>query len=114
MIISDLSVPQPDLALLKPREDYYSRSHPTAADTLLAVEGSDTTLALDLEIKAPLYARCGVIELWVVDIDDKAIRVHRDPGASGYKTSFTAAGDDHVTSVALPGVQIGIRDLFMS
>ena len=101
-IVSDRSVPQPDLTLLEPRADSYSAAHPTAADILLAIEVADTTLAFDLGTKVPLYAIAGVREVWVVDVNEQAIRVFRDPSAAGYKTSFTVAGEDSVTSLALP------------
>jgi Uma2 family endonuclease len=100
VILSDRSVPQPDLALLKPRADGYSDSHPRAAEVLLAVEVADTTLAFDLGTKVPLYARCGIPELWVVDVNERVIRVYRDPSVSGYRTSFTAAGDGRVAAAA--------------
>ena len=111
-IVSDRSVPQPDLTLLEPRADSYSAAHPTAADILLAIEVADTTLAFDLGRKVPLYAIAGVREVWVVDVNEQAIRVFRDPSAAGYKTSFTVAGKDSVTSLALPDVCMVVSDLF--
>ncbi len=62
LIVGDRSVPQPDLALLKPRADSYTRSHPTAADVLLVVEVADSTLSFDIGTKIPLYAGCGIAE----------------------------------------------------
>ena len=60
LIIDDRSVPQPDLALLKPRADNYTGSHPAAAGVLLVVEVSDATLRFDIGTKIPLYARSGI------------------------------------------------------
>lgn len=111
-IVSARSVPQPDLALLAPRDDSYSAAHPTAANVLLAIEVADTTLAFDIETKVPLYARAGIPEVWVVDVNEQAIRVYRDPSASGYKTSFTVAGEGSVASLVLPDVRIVVSDLF--
>lgn len=85
VVIGDLSMPQPDLALLKPRADSYTRSHPTAAEVLLVVEVADTTLRFDLGTKIPLYARFGIAEAWVVDLREQAGRVFRDPGENGYR-----------------------------
>lgn len=112
LVIGERSVPQPDLALLKPRADSYTRSHPTAADVLLVVEVSDTTLAFDLGTKIPLYARAGVVEAWMVDLQERAVRVFRDPAASGYRTSFTASGEAKLELCALPEVAIGVAALF--
>ncbi|MCI0652577.1 MAG: Uma2 family endonuclease [Planctomycetes bacterium] len=112
VIVSERSVPQPDLALLKPRADSYTGAHPTAAEILLAVEVADTTLAFDLGTKVPLYARCGVPEVWVVDVNERVVRVYREPSASGYQTSFTAAGDQRIAAIALPEVWLEPRELF--
>lgn len=60
--LSDLSEPQPDLALLRPREDFYSHSHPTPGDVLLLIEVAETSADFDRAVKAPLYARAGVPE----------------------------------------------------
>jgi hypothetical protein len=66
MIASELSVPQPDFALLKPRRDNYSREHPRRGDILLVVEVADTTLATDLRIKVPRELR--MLRLRVAEI----------------------------------------------
>ena len=110
--LGERSVPQPDLALLKPREDMYSHAHPTAADVLLVVEVADTTLAFDVETKVPLYARSGILEVWVLELPKRAVRVYRDPLADGYKSAFTATGDEIVSAAALPEVRLAVRDLF--
>lgn len=112
VVASDRSIPQPDLALLKPRADDYCDSNPTAADTLLVVEVSDTTLAFDLGTEVPLYARCAIPEVWVVDVNERAIRVHRDPSANGYRTAFTATAGRRVTSSVLPEVWGAVEELF--
>jgi Uma2 family endonuclease len=63
--LGDRSEPQPDLMLLRPRDDFYRNSHPTAADVLLLIEVSDSTLRFDRGEKAALYARHGVCEVWI-------------------------------------------------
>ena len=112
LIVGDRSVPQPDLALLKPRADSYAGSHPSVADVLLVVEVADTTLRFDLDTKIPLYARCGIAEAWVVDLQARALRVFRDPGASGYRTSLTVPGGESVSALALPAVVVAVSALF--
>lgn len=112
LIVGERSVPQPDLALLKPRADSYTRSHPGPGDVLLLVEVSDTTLAFDLETKVPIYARAGIVETWVVDLQERALRVFRDPSASGYRTSFTVSAKETVKPAALPEATIEVAALF--
>ncbi len=62
--IDDFSEPQPDLALLKPRKDFYSNSHPTPEDVLVVIEVADASVYYDRNVKPPLYARAGIPEAW--------------------------------------------------
>lgn len=112
--IGDRSMPQPDVALLRPRADTYTRSHPVPADILLLIEVSDTTLRFDASTKVPLYGRAGIVETWVVDVESSVVQVFRDPDASGYRTSFTAAGEERVEARAMPGVSVAVSELFPS
>jgi Uma2 family endonuclease len=112
LVLGNRSVPQPDLTLLRSRNDSYSRTHPAAADVLLIVEVSDSTLAFDTGTKVPLYARKGVPEVWVIDLRERVVRVYRDPGASGYKTDFRAAGDEQLAALAMPELVITPAELF--
>lgn len=112
LIVGERSVPQPDLALLKPRADNYFSSHPTAADVLLVIEVSDTTLRFDLGTKIPLYARAGIAEAWVIDLEKRALRVFRGPDPSGYRTSFTVSGVEKVNAAALREVAVTVAALF--
>ena len=111
-IADDISMPQPDLLLAKPRADRYSKSHPTPADILLLIEVADTTLRFDLRRKAPFYARRGIAEVWVVDVNDRVVHMFREPSASGYRTALTAAVGDKVAPTALPQVEITVADIF--
>ena len=76
--------PQPDLMLLRPRADVYRASHPGAADVLLLIEISDSSLAYDRGRKLALYAQFGVPEVWIVDIFGAAIEVCRQPKDGAY------------------------------
>lgn len=89
------SEPQPDVALLRPRDDFYASATPRPEDTLLAIEVGDSSVRFDREVKAPLYARAGVPELWLVDLGMGEIRVCRQPAATGYgEVSVKRRGDD--------------------
>ena len=112
LVIAERSVPQPDIALLEPREDEYARSLPRASDVLLVVEVADTTLAFDLGRKLSLYARCGVAEVWVVDVNAGVIHVFREPGEAGYRSSSMAKAGQSVACAALPQVRIEVDELF--
>jgi Uma2 family endonuclease len=109
--LSDASEPEPDLMLLSPRADFYAHAHPSAADVLLLIEVSDTTVAYDRGVKLDLYARHGVPEVWIVDLDNNLIRFFRGNDGSAY-SDITASETPRATPVAaLPGVTIDLSGL---
>ena len=77
--LDDLSEPEPDIAILRPRADFYTTAHPGPADVLLVIEVADTSLAYDLGTKVPLYARHGIPEVWVIDAATRRTRVFCQP-----------------------------------
>ena len=81
--LDDISEPEPDIAILRPRADFYMTAHPGAADVLLVIEVADTSLAYDLGTKVPLYARHGIPEVWVIDAATRHSRVFRRPVGNG-------------------------------
>lgn len=108
------SEPQPDLALLKPRDDFYAHSLPAAADTLLVIEVADTTGAYDRQVKLPLYARHGVPELWIVDLEMAVLRVCRQPQGETYRDIETLAAPGLQPIAALPGVAIDLAGILLA
>ena len=72
--LGEHSEPQPDLALLKPRPDFYAQGHPTPQEVLLVVEVMESSAGYDREVKVPLYARFGIPETWLVDVERGADR----------------------------------------
>ena len=93
------SEPQPDLAILKPRPDFYTTGEPPGpADVLLLVEVADTSLRFDQTTKLPLYARAGIPELWIVDLKRRVLQSYRMPDADQY----TQTAEHH------PGVQLAL------
>src|SRR5665213_3138786 len=82
--LDDHSEPQPDLMLLKPSADYYRKRHPQPEDVFLLVEISDTSLEKDQKVKLPAYARAGIAEVWIVNLNEQTIEVYRQPHFAGY------------------------------
>jgi hypothetical protein len=109
--LGDFSEPQPDVSLLKPREDYSTRiAEP--GDVLLVVEISDISLAFDRTTKLGLYARYGIEEYWIVDVEGERIEVYRGPSASGYAERHAIQGTGVASPRALPELRIKTQDLF--
>lgn len=82
--LDSFNEPEPDLMLLRPRGDDYEARHPSAADVLLVIEISDSSLAYDRSVKVPLYASFGIPELWIVDVANKAVEIFADPSGSSF------------------------------
>ena len=104
--------PQPDLVLLLPRDDFYERAHPGPADTLLAIEVADTSLAYDRDAKLPRYALAAVPEVWIVDLEHREVLVRREPSGSGYRVEETKRPGDSLEITALPGESIPVAEIF--
>jgi Uma2 family endonuclease len=111
MILGELSAPQPDLALLRYRDDFYSKAHPVSEDVLLAVEVADTTLAYDRRAKAPLYARFGIPELWIIDVQGRHLDLYRHPEGDRYTTQTRARDLSALEVEVLPGLVLNLSAL---
>ena len=83
------SEPQPDLVLARLIRG--SRDVPSFKDALLVIEVADSTYNYDRKIKAPLYARAGVPELWIVDCQNRRVEVHADPKDDVYENVTNSA-----------------------
>ncbi len=109
--LNDFSEPQPDFALLHPREDLYSGSHASPEDVFLLVEVADASLEYDRRMKIPVYARSGVPEAWLVDLVQNVVEVHRDPSSGGYRDVRKLRRGDRLSPLAFPDVVIPVDAL---
>jgi len=111
VVLNDISEPQPDIAVLAPRDDMYSSCHATPADILLLIEVADSSLGYDTNRKAPYYAANGVAESWVVDLDREQILVMRSPSPSGYEQVRTMRRGDRLHIEAVVGLSFTVDDV---
>lgn len=112
--LSDFSEPEPDVALLVPREDFYAERHPEPGDIFLLVEVADASRVFDRTIKLPLYARAGVPEVWVVDLEEAAVELYREPGGGseeGYAEARRSQRGETLIPRALREVEIPVSDV---
>jgi Uma2 family endonuclease len=105
------SEPEPDVAVFAPREDFYRHARPTLAETLLVIEVSDSTLRYDRDVKVPLYARHGIPEVWVVDLQNAELRCYRSPEGERYVDESVTPKPGIVDLGALPGVKVDLSTL---
>jgi len=107
------SEPEPDLALLRPRPDFYAEAHPGPADLLLVVEMADSSLGFDRAVKLPLYARAGVPEVWVLDVADRCLEIHRAPSEITYAERLRRGAGKTVGVQLVPAVEIALDRLLV-
>jgi hypothetical protein len=103
--------PEPDVALVAPREDRYAGGHPGPADILLIVEVADTSLPYDRERKLPAYAAAGIPEVWLVDLTAERIEVYREPVGEAYRDRRILGRDATLTILALPDLAVEAGDV---
>lgn len=109
--LSETSVPEPDLVLLRPRPDFYASGHPTPGDVFLVVEVSDTSLAYDRDVKLPLYAEAGVPEVWLVDLVERTVWVCRNPGGRRYQDVRPVGRDERLAPLAFPDLTLPVAEV---
>ena len=76
--LDDESVPEPDVAVVRGRHADYRHAHPARA--ALIIEVAESSLAFDRTQKGSLYARAGIADYWIVNLEDRIVEVYRDPG----------------------------------
>ena len=79
-VVSDISEPEPDVAVIKGSVRDFARAHPT--ESALLVEIADSSLRYGRETKCSLYAKAGVPEYWIVNLVARQLEVHRQPVAA--------------------------------
>ncbi len=105
------SEPQPDVTLLRPRADFSGSGTPDPTDVLLAIEVGDSSARFDREVKAPLYARAGVRELWLVDLGAGEVSVCRRPDERGYAEVTVKRRGDSLSPEALGDITLTVNEL---
>ncbi|MDP9379834.1 MAG: Uma2 family endonuclease [Chloroflexota bacterium] len=109
--LGDDLAPQPDVSVLRAREDYYAEGLPSPEDILLVMEVADTSLAYDRQVKLPLYARAGVPETWLWDLPQQLVERHSDPSEWGYRSITRAGRGEQLASTVLPSLVIRVDDV---
>jgi len=102
------SEPVPDVMLLAPRADFYAGGLPEPRDVRLLVEVADSSLAYDRRTKFPLYARSGVAEAWLADLDAGRLEIHR---GAGYRDVRIPRTDETFSAGAFADLPLMVRDL---
>jgi Uma2 family endonuclease len=112
--LSDNTKPQPDVILLSPREDFYAVGGPVTRHALLVIEVAETSIRYDRGPKLVLYAKYGVNEVWIEDLNTNTLLIFRDRGSEGYATSLVLKPGDVVSPLAFPDMILSVSALLGS
>lgn len=108
-ILDQRSEPQPDLCLAELA--ILTQGHHASPDQIfLVIEVSDSTLSYDRKDKGPAYARNGVREYWVLNLEDNVLELYREPSAEGYRDVCVAPAEETVAPLAFPDLKLRVGD----
>jgi Uma2 family endonuclease len=110
--LDDYSQPEPDVVLLKNREDFYATKRPTSSDIFLLIEVSDSSYKYDQEIKLPLYAENKVQEVWIINLNNDTIEVYRYPENNFYQQRLILTQKENISCLAFSEISIPVTNLF--
>jgi Uma2 family endonuclease len=102
---------QPDIAILRRRDDYYTNAHPLPGDVLWLIEVADSTVRYDRDIKLPLYARAGIPEAWLLDLANRQLEIYRDPSPEGYRQMLKPHRQEQIVPSFLPELHVELAPL---
>jgi Uma2 family endonuclease len=109
--LDQFCAPQPDVAILRPKDDFYVGKHPAGADIFLIIEVADSSLEYDTTTKLALYAILGVQEYWVVDLVNDRLLVYSEPHEDLYKITREFHRGDMLAPQLLPDCRIDVSTL---
>jgi Uma2 family endonuclease len=109
--LDDLSEPQPDFAVLKPRPDDYRKATPCPEEVLLIIEVADSSLSYDRGVKRSLYTRHGIPEFWIVNLTAGEVEVCRAPSGDSYASVSHVGRAGTLEPELLPGIAIPVAVL---
>ncbi|HEV2762845.1 MAG TPA: Uma2 family endonuclease, partial [Pyrinomonadaceae bacterium] len=109
--LDDFSEPQPDISLLRWRNDFYRRAHPTPEDVMLVIEVAETTVRSDRGVKVPLYARAGVPEVWLVNLPEERVEIYAEPSGGKYTYARKIKRGSVARSRTVEGLAVNVADV---
>jgi Uma2 family endonuclease len=109
--IDQYSEPEPDIMLLRPQPDDYTKAHPSPEDVFLLVEVADASLYYDRDKKLPIYGRAGIGEVWIVNLVEQKLEVYREPNFTGYSNKTILRPGQQAIPQAFPDVAVDVAEL---
>jgi Uma2 family endonuclease len=112
--LNDFSEPEPDVAVVQLDPLDYEDHHPRPTEIFWLIEVADSTLRRDRDLKVPIYARSGIQEYWILDVQKRCLYVFRNPGTEGYGSEQQLSAQDAIAPLAFPDCLVPVQDFLRS
>ncbi len=109
--LDDNSEPEPDIAVVVIDPLDYATHHPTPSEVYLIIEVADSSLAYDREIKAKIYARSGIADYWILNVNERQLHVFREPTEDGYQSEIVLGESASISPLQFPAFNIAIQQM---
>ena len=109
--INPFSAPEPDVAILRFRADFYSTGKARPENILLLIEVADTTVHSDRQMKIPLYARAEVPEVWLINLPRKIIEVYTEPRNGKYQVVRKAGKSEILKPKMITDLSVKVAEI---
>lgn len=110
ILLDEFSEPEPDVVLATPPFEKYFDNHPTPKEILLILEIADTTLGYDRNTKGSAYARAGIRQYILLNVQEKTLEDYREPGSDGFQSKQTLRAGQNFNLVAFPELSLPVSD----
>ena len=113
MRLNDSSEPEPDVTLLEWKDDFYASGHPGPQDVLLVIEVADSTVDFDRNQKLQLYARAGITEVWIVNLQDRRVETYTEPEGDQYSSVRYYGPGESVAPMHFPDIGLVVEQIIL-
>jgi Uma2 family endonuclease len=104
------SEPEPDISVVRGREEDFFKMHPTSAE--LVIEVAVSSAALD-RANANLYAEAGVKEYWIMLPELRQVEIYRFPESGKYREITTLNCEETPELISTQGLKFPMREIFL-
>lgn len=109
--LNDFSEPEPDIAVVKVDPLDYIDHHPTASEVYLIIEVADSSFKYDRETKGKAYAQSGILDYWLLDVNNRKLHVFREPTQEKYQSEVIFSQEAIISPLNFPELMITIADI---
>ena len=111
IVLGERSMPEPDLAILRPRSDFYETEAAGPDDVLLLIEVSDSSVDYDRNEKLPRYARAGIPEVWLTVLPERSIEAYTEPMNGVYTHTRIYTPGDVIAPGGFPDIVLPVSNI---